>query len=227
MEIRKVVCLSFLSIICTLQAAAPKINRGYSVKILTSEKLKDILPFVVTQRVLTFSQYPYLYVGDFADEINQFKIFAGAPDSAVAIAYHGETPVGLLTGCSFAQYSPYLADKPSRFTKIGVDPQKCYYIPEIIVLPEHRGHDLSRKLLGALESYAKNLGYEKGCLITESHDKHPLKPDNYKSLDSLWSHLHYKKTPLKVYLDWRTYQPDGTAREQKHKLNFWIKTLEK
>jgi len=226
MKIKTFLCASLSLTTLVVDAQISKNNRPYSIKVLTGKNFKEILPFVVTQRILTFSQYPYLYVGDFAEEMSQFNIFIDAPDSAVAIAYHGETPVGLLTGCPLSYCSSSLTDKASRFTKIGVNPEKCYYLPEIIVLPEHRGNDLSRKLLGALESHAKKLGYEKGSLITESHEKHPLKPDSYKSLDSLWSHLQYKKTPLKVYLDWRTYQADGSAREQKHKLNFWTKEFQ-
>ena len=197
-------------------------NRPYSIQILTGDKLKELMPFVTTQRVLAFSSYPYLYVGDFAQEMEDFKSFADSKDSAIAVAYHGKTPVGLLTGCPL-QYS--WPDQIDDFNKVGVDPQACYYVPEIIVLPEYRGKKLSPQLVIALESYAKNLGYEKISLITESHDKHLMKPDNYKSLDSLWNHFKYQKTPLKLHLDWQTYQPDGTVREQKHRVNFWVKKL--
>jgi len=225
MKIEKFLCVSLVLIICIFHVQSKENSRPYVIKVLTGDKLKELMPFVITQRVLAFSLYPYLYVGDFVQETKDFKAFADAQDSALAIAYHGETPVGLLTGCSLSYYAPGLSDDLSVFTKAGVNLKKCYYFPEIIVVPEHRGNKLSCKLLDALENHAKSMGYEKGSLITESHDTHPLKPDNYKSLDALWSFHKYRKTPVKIRIDWRTYQPDGSVQNQKHKLNYWTKDL--
>lgn len=198
-------------------------SRCYKIEVLTGDKLKEFMPFVITQRILTFCEYPYLYVGNFPEEVDGFNSFAGATDSALAIAYHGETPVGLLTGCSFSYCASYFNDDPTVFKKEDVDPKKCYYFPEIIVVPEHRGKKLSCKLLEALEGYAKSMGYEKGSLITEDHETHPLKPDNYKSLDLFWCSHKYRKTPIDARSGWRTYQPDGSVRYQKHKVDYWVK----
>jgi GNAT superfamily N-acetyltransferase len=217
-----VIALLFFAHAASIKAAID--NRPYSVKVLTGDKLKEMMPFVTTQRVLAFSSYPYLFVGNFAQEMKDFKLFTESKDSAIAVAYHGEMPVGLLTGCALPEYWP---NKASDFKKVSVDPESCYYIPEIIVLPEYRGKKLSPKLVNALESYAKNLGYKKISLITESHKKHLLKPDDYKPLDSFWNHMQYRKTPLKLCSEWRTYQPDGSVKQQKHTCNFWTKLLDR
>jgi len=223
MTIKDIMCALIVLIMYMPDAQSKENSRPYTIEVLTGDKLREFMPFVITQRILTFSAYPYLYVGNFVEEKNDFKSFAGAPDSALAIAYHGETPVGLLTGCSFSYYASHFNDDPSVFKKEGVDPKKCYYFPEIIVLSEYRGNKLSCRLLEALEGYAKKIGYEKGSLITESHETHPLKPNNYKSLDALWNFHKYRKTSIDVRIGWRTYQPDGSVRYQKHKLNYWVK----
>lgn len=223
MIIKKIGCALIMSIVFMQNVQTKENYRSYAIEILTGDKLKDLMPFVITQRILTFSEYPYLYVGNFPQEVKDFELFSKAPDSALAIAYHGETPVGLLTGCSFSYCASYLNNNPDAFKDENVDPNKCYYFPEIIVIPEHRGKKLSCKLLEALEGHAKKIGYEKGSLITENHERHPLKPDNYKPLDLFWASRNYKKTRIDTQSGWRTYQPDGSVRYQKHKLDYWVK----
>lgn len=222
MNTTKSIKIALLLLTCVGCIKSARDNRTYSIKVLTGEKIKEMMPFVTTQRVLAFSSYPYLFVGNFAQEMEDFKLFTESKDSALAVAYHGETPVGLLTGCALPEYWP---DSVSDFKKVKVDPDSCYYIPEIIVLPEYRGKKLSPKLVDALESHAKNLGYKKISLITESHKKHQLKPDDYKPLDAFWNHMQYRKTPLKLHSEWRTYQSDGSVKQQKHTCNFWTKVL--
>ncbi len=199
---------------------------AYSVEVLTGNKLKELLPFVVTQRMTVFSGYPSLYAGNFAEESKDFTLFAQSSDSAIAVAYYDKTPVGLLTGSSFVNYTSDFPDVVSLFNKKNINQKRCYYFPEIIISPEHRGKKLSHQLFKALENHAKKLGYQKGSLINEYNPDHPLKPAHYKSLAPLWNTLGYKKTPTTVRISWPTYQPDGSVQEEEHNLNFWMKDLE-
>jgi GNAT superfamily N-acetyltransferase len=227
MDIKKGVFLPVLLMTCLVCVELLPHRGTYSVEVLTGEKLKELLPFVVTQRIVVFSGYPSLYAGNFAEESKDFKLFAQSSDSAVAIAYCDKTPVGLLTGSSFVNYACDFPETNSLFNREGIDQKECYYFPEIIVSPEHRGKHLSHKLFEALEDHAKKLGYKKGSLINEYNPNHPLKPVHYKSLAPLWNTLGYKKTPAVVRSSWATYQPDGSVQEEEHQLNFWMKDLQR
>lgn len=214
----------FFSFLTTIAQEA-HLSRPYSIKVLTGDALKELVPFIATERIIAFSEYPYLYAGNFSEEMSDLAAFVQEPDSACAIAYYGETPIGLLTGCPIAHAFRYFKESPTVLDKEDTTVSSCYYFAEIIVLPEHRGKRLSGKLFDVLEDHAKKLGYTQGAFITESHESHPLKPANYQPLEPLWNRLNYKKKPLKLHASWRTYQPDGSAEHQEHAVYFWTKIL--
>ena len=222
---RKIVFAALFFSFLTTIAQESHLSRPYSVKILTGDALKEVVPFIATERIIAFSEYPYLYAGNFAEEMSDLATFAQEPDSTFAIAYYGETPIGLLTGCPLAHAFRYFKEPVSIVDQENITAHRCYYFAEIIILPEHRGKKLTGKLFDVLEDHAKNLGYTQGAFITESHESHPLKPTSYQPLEPLWSKLNYKKTPLKLHASWRTYQPDGSAEHQEHTLHFWTKIL--
>jgi GNAT superfamily N-acetyltransferase len=223
---KKIVFTALFFSFLTTMPQEQQSSRPYFVQIVTGDALKELVPFIATERIIAFSEYPYLYAGNFTEEMSDLAAFAQAPDSAFAIAYYGETPVGLLTGCPLAHGFRYFKEPISIVDQENILAHRCYYFAEIIILPEHRGKKLTGKLFDALENHAKKLGYTQGALITESHESHPLKPTNYRSLEPLWNNkLNYKKMPLKLHASWRTYQPDGSAEHQEHTLHFWTKML--
>ncbi len=200
----------------------------YTIKVLTQEKMKAVLPFVAQARLTTFCHYPYLYEGDFDDEMNDLDKYAENSQSALAIAYHQDIPVGFLCGSDFMHYSPMFENPiADTFKEEGLDPEKHYYFADVILLPEHRGKRLSPKLFKKLEKHAEKQGYQFTCFVTEHHYNHPLKPDNHRSLVPLWNKLGYHKSSILGYASWPTYQEDGTVKKQQHPLVFWFKNLGK
>lgn len=203
-------------------------NNPYTVKIFTKEAVNEFLPFVATIRINIFKEYPYLYEGNFDEEMVDLESCAQLTDNAIAIAYHHETPVGFLYGIPLVEFAPHFENPVVElFNDKKLSPETCYYFADIIILPEHRGKNLSKKLFDALETYAQEQGYTSASFITESHDIHPLKPLDYKSLDPLWSSLQYKKTGLTSYGSWQTHQPDGSIARQRHSAEIWFKNLKK
>jgi hypothetical protein len=70
-------------------------NNPYSIKIFTKEELYLQLPFVANLRINIFREYPYLYDGNFNEEMNDLQQCAKLEDNAIAIAYHHDTPNGI------------------------------------------------------------------------------------------------------------------------------------
>jgi len=220
---KKIIFITTLFCLTNIMIQAHVDSSNYNIKIITGDTLEQFLPFVATQAITTFKEYPYLYCGNYEEEINFRTLLAQSQDSAIAVAYYEQTPIGFVTGYTFTSFASHFEGSINLFTQANLNSEEYYYFGEIIIMPEHRGNQLSSKLFNALENYAQNLGYKAACIVTEEHESHPLKPNNYQSLDPLWNLLGYKKTSLIIYFKWQTYQPDGNVIEEKHPLTYWIK----
>jgi len=211
----------------TITTITPSENPNpYTIKVLTPEQMKPLLPFVANLRVNIFRNYPYLYDGNIAEEMENLEKYAQHNNSALAIAYCNETPVGFLCGSDLMHYSVHFENSIEDLFKSGnLHAKNYYYCADIIILPEHRGKYLAPQLFDAIENYAQQKGYTASCFITEHHENHPLKPHDHKSLVPLWNNLNYQKSALITYATWQTYQLDGTIKSEQHPLIFWLKTL--
>ncbi len=196
-------------------------NSHYTINILTGKELTKILPFVIQQRIIEFRLYPYLYSGSLEYEIPYLKIY-----DAIAVVYYDQQPVGFLTGTSLIKSEPEFKGIIQLFKQADLHPEDYFYFGEVIILPEHRGHSLGKKLFKILEKYAYNHGYRAACFITENHITHPLKPKNYKSHDDLWNSMGYVKSKISLSLEWLTIQEDGSHIEQSHSVDYWLKNLQ-
>jgi GNAT superfamily N-acetyltransferase len=219
-----ILILTFLTITTTIPQ---EISNPYTIKVLTQEKMEPLLPFIATLRINIFKEYPYLYDGDFKEEMDDLEHCAQLPNNALAIAYYKDIPVGFLYGIPLIEFASHFENPViDLFKNKNLDPTTCYYFGDIIILPEHRGNHLSKELFDTLEAYAQKQGYNSASFITESHDIHPLKPTNYKSLDPLWTSLKYKKIGLTSYSSWKTHQPDGNIARQRHFADIWFKNFQ-
>lgn len=209
-------------LLCSASTMQPH-NTLYTTTLLTGKQLHKILPFIATQRIVLFYEYPYLYEGNYEQEMAYLTWFAQLPYSAVVVAYVDEEPVGFISGTALIDFDEHFKGTVQLFKTAGLQPKNYYYIAEVMVLPEHRGHQLSDQLFDYLEKYAEQQGYTAVCGVTESHEQHPLKPTDYISLEPLWQRLGYKKSDLVINFSWLTRQVDGSSREAEHLLRFWLK----
>lgn len=197
----------------------------YSLKLLTSSELQEIVPFMVEQRIAAFRDYPYLYEGNTKEENEYCQWFVRQSHSAVAVAYWNGQPAGFVSGTSFTDFDIHFKASIDLFENNGLDPKKFYYIPEVIIMPEHRKKGLARKLLNLIEQHAQKLGYQSSCLVHETHEHHPLKPINYQTSENIWLKHGYWKTGMIIKFPWLTLQPDSSLKNEDHELRYWIKNL--
>lgn len=212
-------------IVLLIGVISPLLAQEYSFKLFTGKDVQAIVPFIAQQRVSEFREYPYLYEGNIAEDTEHCQWFAQLPHSAVAVAYLAGKPVGFISSTSFADFDVHFKGSIALFENNGLDPHNFIYIPEAIIMPEHRGKSLTEKLHALIEKHAKSLGYKGICFAEESHDKHPLKPATYKGLEGLFLRAGYTKTQMIIKFPWLTIQPDGSLKDEDHELCYWIKNL--
>ncbi len=219
-KIRYIIFLSTLLIVPIISAMEDK---SYTVRLLTGQEIISVLPFIAQQRITAFREYPYLYQGTMESESPYLVLYSGWKDTAVALAYLDDKPVGLLTGMPLTKFDEH-CPSIEVFKKENLKPESCYYFPELIILSEHRSQGLSKKLFDTLEKYAKGLKYTTFALLTSNRaDNDPQKPVGYKTQDPLWQALGYKKSSMIVSISWDTIQQDGSVKMQENDLTYWIK----
>ena len=191
----------------------------------------DILPFIEKtseMRIRLFKEFPYLYQGSMDYEREYMKAYAKDPKSTIAIASCDKNIIGVSTGIPLVSESSIVDGSAQLITQAGEAPEDYYYYGEILIEPEHRGNKISSKLYSAQNELVKKWGYKKVCILTVVRQKnHPLKPKEYQSLDSMWTHFNYNRfiPPILVTYDWNTFQCSGEVRMQSNELEMWHKTL--
>lgn len=202
-------------------------NTQYTIKVITGEEFHRLLPFIAEQRIEAYRPYPYLYEGSMEDEQRSLILLAQSAHAAVAVAYFNNTIVGLVPRIPLVDYAEEFIGSIEAFEKDGKNPNDYYYITDVIVQEAHQGKKLATHLIEQIEHYCSSLGYPYACFVCESYESHPLKPQNYRELDSLWERLGYRKSAICItFLDWNTLQPDGSTKYSPHVLPYWIKQLQ-
>lgn len=202
-------------------------HADYTYKLFEKESIEEVLPFIVANRIEAFREYPYLYEGNWDEEASLIRQLSTMRDSAVVVAFFHDQPVGFLSGVSFQAYDDHFVGSVEKFQQAGFDAQAFYYFPEMIIVSEHRGKGLSKKLFTILKENAKKMGYTQGCFVTESHENHHLKPVDYRGLDTLWSDMGCQKTDITLNFSWMTLQNNNEQSMQEHILTYWIKDFSK
>ncbi len=215
-------CMFLFTAIC---ATTQSQSAEYSIKVLCGEELQTLRTFFSEHRLTAFREYPYLYLGSQEEAYIYFDWFSRLPNSAIAVAYVDQAPVGFLAGTDFSDFDDHFEGSIDLFESAGLDASLYYYFSESIIAPEHRKSRVFTQLAHALEHHAAMLGYQKVCFVHEEHETHALKPDDYKDLSPLFLHFGCQPTSLMIKFSWKTIQPNGNVEEQEHEMRYWVKNL--
>lgn len=185
---------------------------------------KAVTPYlaeVAALRIKVFREFPYLYDGSEAYEREYLEAYAESDRSVFVLARIGGKIVGASTGLPLTD-----ADEAFRkpFEAAGIDPATVFYFGESVLEKQHRGQGIGQRFFDEREAHARELGHTVTAFCAvERDDDHPLKPDDYRSNDSLWIKRGYTKTPaLKAELEWEQIDQG----ESRNTLIFWLKHWE-
>ncbi len=189
---------------------------------LTGDAIGSVLPDLARLRMIVFRDWPYLYDGSLDYEEQYLATFAAAPGAVCVIARDGEKIVGASTGLPMVH-----ADHEFKgpFANAGYDIADVFYCGESVLLPSHRGGGVGHAFFDQREAQARRLGgfkYSAFCRVVRP-DNHPLKPNDYRPLDSFWSKRGYAPVAgLIAHFDWKDLdQPAETSKD----LQFWMREL--
>ncbi len=196
-----------------------KSSTTFKLETLCGEKVEAFLDQLAQLRIEVFREYPYLYDGDYDYEKAYLKGYAAEPECLVVVMKDRGRLVGATTGMPMMA-----ADKVFQepFVASGIALDQVFYFGESVILPDHRGCGAGHAFFDMREQHARQLGYRYTtfCAVRRS-EVHPLRPDDYRSLDGFWTGRGYRKRDdLQSHLAWREV---GDEAESLNTLTFWLR----
>jgi GNAT superfamily N-acetyltransferase len=189
---------------------------------VAGEALKPYIPALGALRIAIFREYPYLYEGTLAYEESYLQVYLNCPRSLVGLAFADGELVGATTCLPMEDEGP---EFQAPFIAHGYDLAKICYFGESILLPEFRGMGAGKAFMHIRESHARQLPgitWTTFCAVDRPAE-HPLRPANYRPLDSFWTSQGYVKQPhLQTTFSWKEI---GESAESPKSMTFWMKQL--
>lgn len=172
-------------------------------------------------RITVFKEFPYLYEGSYVYEQNYLSIYTQSKKSLVILAVHNDQVIGTSTCIPMQDESK---EFQSCFIEKNIDMTKVFYFGESIILKEFRGQKIGHQFFKLREQHAQEhmpgLNYTSFCAVDRKQD-HPLRPANYKPLDSFWQRMGYEKqNEMKVYYKWKDIDKE---HEDSKAMTVWLK----
>lgn len=189
--------------------------------VLTGAALDAALGDVARLRIEVFRDWPYLYDGDLDYERGYLAAFRASPQAVVVGAYDGNTLVGAATA---APLSDHADDFAQAFDGTGVAIDDVFYCAESVLLDDYRGQGIGHRFFDAREDAARAFGYTKTAFCAvQRPDDHPLRPVDYRPLDTFWRKRGY--APLDGAIAQFTWTDVDAVAPTAKPLQVWIKDL--
>lgn len=184
--------------------------------------IESVFEDLAKLRIAVFRDYPYLYEGSLAYEMEYLKTYAYSDRSFLFAIYDGEKMVGATTCIPLRDET---ADIREPFEKAGFNIDSIFYFGESILLSSYRGLGLGHRFFDAREEYASSFGtFKTACFCSVERVNHPAQPADYRPNDVFWIKRGYKKvSDLKATMEW----PDlGETISTPKTMIFWMKEIE-
>lgn len=171
-------------------------------------------------RLSVFHEYPYLYDGTLEYERDYLRTYTNSPDSLVVLVTRDDQVVGATTCLPMSDEGPEFQEP---FLKAGYDVAAICYFGESILLPSLRGRGIGKEFFKRREAHVQRLGLKCAAFCAVDRDPHhPLRPADYRPLDTFWTSQGYEKHPeLQATFVWKER---GEETESPKTLTFWMKS---
>lgn len=191
------------------------------VQSFTGEAAFSYINDLARLRIEVFRDFPYLYDGDLAYEEEYLQAFVNAPDSALVIAFDGETVVGAATALPMIHETSNIQQP---FLENGYDVSKVFYFGESVLRKAYRGRGIGVEFFKHREAHVARLSgfeYLTFCGVVRPED-HPLRPSDYVPLDHFWRKRGFQQTDMYCYMAWKDINEEA---ERAKPLRFWMKKI--
>ena len=189
---------------------------------LTGAEARQFVTDLASLRLRVFKDYPYLYEGSLEYEKNYLETYFKANHSFIFLIEDCGKIIGATTSILASEEEENFR-RP--FENFGLDSGKVFYFGESVLLPEYRGQGFGKLFFQEREAFARTLSFVDTlsfCAV-ERPSGHPLRPHDYKPLDTFWGNMGFRKAEgLRTTYSWKDRDKEN---EDKKEMQFWIKKI--
>lgn len=199
------------------------------IRVLNPDEANARLNEIAALRIRIFRDFPYIYDGSLQYEVQYLRRYFQAPDARFVAAFSTEIAtadnvkkevlVGVATCLPLTQEEDFV-QKP--FLKAGFKPEDVFYFGESVLLPQYRGRGVGHRFFEEREKIARSHGARitAFCAVNRSAE-HPLRPQDYRGLDTFWSSRGYIRQPeLQSRFSWKDLNEPA---ESEKNMIYWLK----
>lgn len=191
------------------------------IKTCTNAEAVAFLPRLAELRIAVFREYPYLYEGNMAYEMEYLHSFLHVRDVVLVVALDGDRVVGVSTGMPLSG-QPQGVQQP--WIAAGENLSDIFYLSESVLQKEYRGQGIGVRFFEERENWARQLGFAHTafCAVIRPQDD-SWRPRGYVPLDAFWHHRGYRRK--EGYICQMSWQMVYETEETEKSLQFWSKDL--
>lgn len=192
----------------------------FEITTYSGDAARPFLSEIARLRIAVFREFPYLYEGSSDYEMEYLSSYFSSEKSLLIIVRENSTIVGISTAAPLSEAEHRFQ---SPVSVAGLNPGKIMYFGESVLLPECRGKGFGRRFFDLREEWAVRWDFPiTGFCAVVQPTGHPLRPDDYRPLDSFWESRGYtKRNDLVVKLPWR--EIGEFSAETDHDLAYWLR----
>ncbi len=159
------------------------------------KELETIIPQLAALRIEVFRDFPYLYEGSLAYEMEYLKTYVNSERAFLFAVFDNDNMVGATTCIPLTDET---AEVKEPFEGVGMKLEDIFYFGESILLKEYRGKGIGKQFFEQRERHVSYFGdYAITCFCAvDRPENHPLRPEAYVPLDEFWKSRGYKKSEL-------------------------------
>jgi len=189
---------------------------------LSEEAAGPYIEDLARLRIQVFREYPYLYEGDMAYEIEYLDTFLKAQAACMVVAIVGGQVIGASTALPLMEETDNIKQP---FLEAGYDISRIYYFGESVLLPRYRGQGIGKSFFQLRENFARQqpieLDWLTFCAVVRPNG-HPMQPKDYQALDGFWKNRGFSPTELYCNISW---QEVGESAPSPKPMRFWMKRV--
>ncbi len=192
------------------------------VKTFAGKEVEKLIPILAPLRIAIFKDFPYLYDGTLAYEMEYLEYYTLAKRAALVVALDHDTPVGAATCIALSEAFPEVI-APFQEKNYPIN-QFCYF-GESVLMKEYRGLGIGNLFFEHREAFAKQFNEFTDCVFCAvvRPEDHPLRPKNYQDLSGFWKKRGYlPEAGLTAEMSWKD---ENEAEESLKLMQFWRKTI--
>lgn len=197
-------------------------SSSHTLQNVRGKEIEPYLEDLAALRIEVFREFPYLYDGTIEYEKKYLQTYVDSPESLAILIFDGDQIVGASTGLPLMDETD---EFKVPFLRHGYRPERIFYCGESILKKKYRGRGIYSTFMINREEHARSIGrFETICFCgVVRPDDHPLRPENYRPLDPVWTQFGYQKNPkLYTHYHWKDL---NEKNESAKKMIFWLKPL--